>query len=180
MRDNFSVSESTRPQLRRGRDRWLGGVCSGLAEYFNIDPLVVRIAFVAAAFLQGFGVLLYVVLWVLMPPPDAPAAVTDLGAHFRAMGDDMRHLARSFSASSSTPAPPSAPAPDVTPPPPPPPSGPHPSGRRGGIVLGVVFIALGAWFLLQNLGLLEWWRWDLFWPAIFILLGLALLVRRFR
>jgi phage shock protein C len=177
--DNFPVSESTRHQLRRGRDRWLGGVCSGLAEYFNVDPLFIRIAFVAAAFLQGFGILLYFVLWVLMPPPDAPATpMTDLGAHFRAMGDDMRHLARSFSSGASAPAPVGAPAPDITPPPPP--SGPHPSGRRGGIVMGVVLIVLGAWFLLQNLGWLDWWRWDLFWPAIFILLGLALLVRRFR
>jgi phage shock protein C len=157
-------------------------VCSGLAEYFNVDPLFIRIAFVAAAFLQGFGILLYVVLWVLMPPPDAqPATKTDFGARFRAMGDDMRLLARSFSSGPSTPAPASAPGSDATPPPPaPPPSGPHPSSRRGGVVMGIVLIALGAWFLLQNLGWLAWWRWDLFWPGVFILLGLALLARRFR
>jgi phage shock protein PspC (stress-responsive transcriptional regulator) len=173
------MSESVRPHLRRGRDRWLGGVCSGLAGYFNVDPLFIRIAFVAAAFLQGFGILLYVVLWVLMPPPDGPAAaMTDFRAHFRAMSEDVRHLARGFSSGPSSPASPDAPSAGGTPPPPPP--GPHPYGRRGGIVIGVVLIVLGAWFLLQNLGWLEWWRWDVFWPALFILLGVALLVRRFR
>lgn len=173
------MSESARPHLRRGRDRWIGGVCSGLAEYFNVDPLFVRIAFVAAAFLQGLGILLYLVLWVLMPPSDAPpTAANDFRSNIRAMNEDVRHLFRGFSGSPSTPAPPGTSTPDVGRPLPP--SGPHPYGGRGGIVVGVVLIALGAWFLLQNLGWLWWWRWDLFWPAVFILLGLALLVRRLR
>lgn len=174
------MSETTRPRLRRGHDRWAAGVCSGLAEYFNVDPLIIRIAFVGAAFLQGWGILLYVVLWFLMPAPDAPPArFGDFRAHVRAMNDDLRHLGLNFAAGRSTPTPSTgAPAPDVTPPPPP--SGPQPYGRRGGIVVGVVLIALGAWFLLQNLGLLQWWRWDVFWPAVLIILGLALLVRRFR
>jgi phage shock protein PspC (stress-responsive transcriptional regulator) len=173
------VSETARPRLQRGHDRWLAGVCSGLAEYFHIDPLIVRIAFVAAAFLQGWGILLYLVLWFLMPAPDEPSApISDFRSHFRAMSEDLRHLGMNFAGGRST-SPPAAGAPstDVTPPPPPTRS---PQGTRGGIVVGVVLIALGAWFLLQNLGLLEWWRWDLFWPVVIILLGLALLARRFR
>jgi phage shock protein PspC (stress-responsive transcriptional regulator) len=173
------VSESARPRLQRGHDRWLAGVCSGLAEYFNIDPLIVRIAFVAAAFLQGWGILLYLVLWFLMPAPGAPPApIGDFRSHFRAMNEDLRHLGMNFAGGRSSPAPTAgAPAPDVAPPPPP---GRSPQRTRGGIVVGVVLIALGAWFLLQNLGLLDWWRWDVFWPVVIILLGLALLVRRFR
>jgi hypothetical protein len=94
------------------------------------------------------------------------------------MSEDLRHLGVNLAGGRSTPAPTAgAPAPDVAPPPP---SGSSPQRTRGGIVVGVVLIALGVWFLLQNLGLLEWWRWDLFWPAVIILLGLALLVRRFR
>jgi len=173
------VSESARPRLQRSHDRWLAGVCSGLADYFNIDPLIVRIAFVAAAFLQGWGIVLYLVLWFLMPSGDAPPApIGDFRSHFRAMNDDLRHLGMNFAGGRATPAPTTGvPAPDVTPPPPP---GSSPQRTRGGIVVGVVLIALGAWFLLQNLGLFEWWRWDLFWPVVIILLGLALLVRRFR
>jgi phage shock protein C len=52
---------------RSTRDERIAGVCGGLAEYFNIDPLLVRVGFVIGA-LAGFGgVLLYVVLWIALP-----------------------------------------------------------------------------------------------------------------
>src|SRR3954451_9828582 len=47
--------------------RVLGGVCAGLAERFNVDPLVVRVAFIAAAMAGGLGLAVYAVAWVLMP-----------------------------------------------------------------------------------------------------------------
>ena len=43
--------------------RIIGGVCSGIAAYFNIDPLWVRLGFVLAAF-SGFGFLIYLILWI--------------------------------------------------------------------------------------------------------------------
>src|SRR5260370_15250960 len=53
--------------FRRGNDRILGGVCAGLAEGLRIDPLWVRLGFVLLAFLQGVGLLIYIVLWMAMP-----------------------------------------------------------------------------------------------------------------
>src|SRR5229473_2947559 len=53
--------------FRRGKDRILGGVCSGLAEGLRIDPLWVRLGFVLLALLQGVGLLVYIVLWLVMP-----------------------------------------------------------------------------------------------------------------
>ena len=44
-----------------------GGVCGGMAEYFGIDPTLVRLAFVAAALLGGPGLLIYVILWIVTP-----------------------------------------------------------------------------------------------------------------
>lgn len=56
----------------------IGGVCGGLAEYFNIDPTLVRLAFVALALLGGNGVLIYLVLLILVPnEPDASDTVID-------------------------------------------------------------------------------------------------------
>jgi phage shock protein C len=58
-----------RPQLRRsGTDSMLGGVCGGLAEYSGIDTVLWRVGFVALALLGGSGFLVYLLLWVLMPP----------------------------------------------------------------------------------------------------------------
>ncbi|WP_448625569.1 PspC domain-containing protein [Geodermatophilus sp. URMC 64] len=57
-----------RPQLRRsGSEKMLGGVCGGLAEYSGIDPLLWRVGFVGLTVAGGAGVLVYLLLWVLMP-----------------------------------------------------------------------------------------------------------------
>jgi phage shock protein PspC (stress-responsive transcriptional regulator) len=64
----------TRPQLRRsGTEKMAGGVCGGLAEYSGIDPLLWRVGFVALTVLGGSGLLIYLMLWVLMPMGDLPA-----------------------------------------------------------------------------------------------------------
>jgi phage shock protein PspC (stress-responsive transcriptional regulator) len=73
-----------RPQLRRSRtDKILGGVSGGLAEYSGVDALLWRVGFVALALAGGTGVIVYLLLWLLMPagpayygPPayGAPAA----------------------------------------------------------------------------------------------------------
>jgi len=49
-------------------DRMLGGVCSGLGSYFNIDATVVRIIFLLALFIGGSSILVYLVLWIVIPP----------------------------------------------------------------------------------------------------------------
>ena len=52
---------------RSTRDRWLGGVAGGLAHYFEIDPTIVRLVFIVAFFGFGTGLLVYLVLWLVMP-----------------------------------------------------------------------------------------------------------------
>jgi phage shock protein C len=49
---------------RSATDKYIGGVCGGLAEYFDIDPALVRILFVVMLFATGIGFLAYVVLWI--------------------------------------------------------------------------------------------------------------------
>jgi len=61
--------------LRRSvRNRLLGGVAAGLADYLDIDPVLVRIGFVVLAFLGGSGVLLYLAGWLLIPAEDTGRA----------------------------------------------------------------------------------------------------------
>jgi phage shock protein PspC (stress-responsive transcriptional regulator) len=72
-----------RPQLRRSRtDKILGGVNGGLAEYSGIDALLWRVGFVALTLAGGAGVIVYLLLWVLMPagPPAAAGAAGAPGA----------------------------------------------------------------------------------------------------
>jgi phage shock protein PspC (stress-responsive transcriptional regulator) len=62
--------------LARPKDnRWLGGVCEGLARYFDLNPAIYRIAFVALAFAGGTGVLLYAAAWLVIPEEGAADSI---------------------------------------------------------------------------------------------------------
>ncbi len=56
------------PRLTRStRESIIGGVCGGLGEYFNIDPIIVRLIFVLVTLTSGVGLPVYILLWLLMP-----------------------------------------------------------------------------------------------------------------
>ena len=60
-----------RPKLRKSRnDKVLFGVAGGLAEHFDIDPLLVRLSFVALCFVNGVGLVAYLALAILLPSQD--------------------------------------------------------------------------------------------------------------
>jgi signal transduction histidine kinase len=70
-----STASPPREPLRRARtQKYLGGVCAGLGRHLGVDPLVVRIAFVAAAAAGGIGLLIYAAAWVLIPADESTAA----------------------------------------------------------------------------------------------------------
>jgi phage shock protein C len=60
--------------MRSSRDKKIAGVCAGIAEYFDLDPTLVRVLWLIAIFFGGTGLLLYVVLWIVLPV--APATTT--------------------------------------------------------------------------------------------------------
>jgi phage shock protein PspC (stress-responsive transcriptional regulator) len=59
--------ENMKKLQRDTQNRVLGGVCSGLANYFNIDPALVRVLFVIALLAFSAGFWLYIILWIVMP-----------------------------------------------------------------------------------------------------------------
>jgi phage shock protein PspC (stress-responsive transcriptional regulator) len=65
---NFESAEIPRGRLYRDdNDKILGGVCGGLASYLRIDPTIVRLVFALVAFAGGGGILIYILLWVILP-----------------------------------------------------------------------------------------------------------------
>ncbi|PNH81202.1 PspC domain-containing protein [Arthrobacter sp. AFG20] len=66
--------------IHRGRDRWIGGVSSGIAERMGIDPLIVRGVFIVLTLFAGIGVLLYGLGWALLPEPDGRIHTQEAGA----------------------------------------------------------------------------------------------------
>jgi phage shock protein C len=150
-------------RLTRSRsDAMIAGVCSGLGKYLGIDATLVRLFFMLLALTgNGIGLLLYILLWIILPLEDQPRDTTfgdtvrtgsqEIANQALAMGDELRQLVRS----------------------------PNP---RAGLIVGSALIVLGVVFLLQNLNLpwLNWVDTDVIWPILLIMGGGALLIRHFR
>ena len=82
-------------RLARSRDmRMVGGVAGGIATYFAIDPVIVRLAFVLLTLLNGIGAIIYLVLWLIVP--NEGSVNIDARAQVRENVDEMRSAAESL------------------------------------------------------------------------------------
>jgi phage shock protein C len=82
---------------RSTEERMLGGVCGGLAEYMSVDPVLVRLAFVALGLVYGFGVLIYLVMWIVVPDESGDQLLNEevVRANLEDMGNQARRLGSS-------------------------------------------------------------------------------------
>jgi len=73
--DNNSVptAKAYRRIYRDSDNRILGGVCSGMGLYWQIDPIIFRLLFILAVLFAGTGILIYLVLWIAIPKAVTPA-----------------------------------------------------------------------------------------------------------
>ncbi len=94
------VRQMGRKRLFRDIDnRMIGGVCSGLAAYFSLDPFWIRIAFVIATF-SGLSIFVYLILWLIIPPARTiseklemqgdPVTISNIEKTFREEMNDLR------------------------------------------------------------------------------------------
>lgn len=64
------------PRLTRSRtDRMIAGVCGGLGQYFGVDPVIVRLIFVVIALSTGITLVVYPILWLIMPESSRPSSI---------------------------------------------------------------------------------------------------------
>jgi phage shock protein C len=147
-------------RLMRSRERKVAGVCGGVAEYLDLDPTVVRVVFVVLLLFPFFplvgGVVLYLLLWLVMPEPVTPAPPP--AGSLPADGPSGPTPAEAL------PAVPASQAADD-------------SSRAGARLLGGVLLAAGVLFLLQRLAgpwWPGWWMPNLMmlgWPLLLIVIG---------
>lgn len=142
--------------VRSETDCVLGGVCGGLGEYLGIDPIFIRIFFIVWTVLGELSVLVYFILWLIIPRKSAADegerfSTENLGARFRGLGREINDIARQPSSQLITFA-------------------------------GVGLIAWGVYYLLRQFGF-PWFAWDYtyyLWPALLIVAGAFVLVRSLR
>ena len=125
----------------------LGGVCAGLGEYLGISPLFIRLFFVLWAVTGGSAFLVYLVLWVVIPT-EGDTYPMNLDGRIKQVGKEISEVAR------------------------------HPNSQLV-VFAGVGLIGMGVFFILQQAGFpwSGWFNWDVIWPVVLVLAGIALIVR---
>ena len=171
---------------RSPSDRVIAGVAGGIAAWLNVDPSLVRIAWVLLAiFSGGIFVVVYFVMMIVvpLPPPGWVPRPRDAGTWTPPPGSDPAQgwapgggpePAQDPGAAGGWTAPPPAwPAP-------PPGWSTQRAAERGGLVAGGVLVLLGVWFLVDDYIHIDW---SLLWPVVVIVIGVLLIagaVRRGR
>ena len=61
------AAHAPRKLMRSSSDKKLGGVCAGIGSYFDVDVTLVRVLWLLAVFCAGTGLLLYLILWIVLP-----------------------------------------------------------------------------------------------------------------
>lgn len=134
---------------RNQQDKMIAGVCSGLADYFDIDATWVRIAFVFAVIAGGSGILAYLILWIVVPKrPYMP----DFGRNDAGNRIYESNTSQAF-------------------------VNPKKKGNSNlRLIAGVVFIFFGVVYLLNELDILpDWYAIENLWPVILIAMGVYIL-----
>jgi phage shock protein PspC (stress-responsive transcriptional regulator) len=140
---------------RSSEDKIIAGVCGGLAAYLDIDAVLVRLAFVILLFATGIGLPIYVILWIVMPTDGSSSSYdAENGTVTEVIQKNIGEMGESVYSSVSR------------------------IGRPG--TVGILLVLLGAYFLLSQLGWLNWISGALFWPLVIIGFGVYLLVKRGR
>lgn len=149
----------------------LGGVCSGLAEYFEMDVTIVRLLFAFTFFIMGVGLIPYIVLWIVLPRKDY---TFNNPKYNNPTVDYTVPPAGTF-----TPPPPVSPfetsyksnAPGYTP------VGIPPKPRsNAGIIFGMVLIILGGIILIDEFDLIPDFDFGRLWPIVILFVGAALII----
>lgn len=132
---------------RNESEKVLGGVCSGLGDFLGIDPVFVRIFFILWTVLGELSVLVYILMWIVIPLRSAPNAdesfeINDVGARFNQMGREIHDITR------------------------------QPSSELI-VFTGIGLIAWGVYYLVRRaVPYLDIWSYSQYlWPALLIVAG---------
>jgi len=145
--------EKNKRLYRSAKSKVFGGVAGGIAEYFDIDPIIIRLLFVIIAFAGGGGVIVYLILWIALPlEPITPFTMNMGSGEPFNPGNPGEQSTTDFSTGTSNPF-------EV----------PVKSENRNGLIGGIVLISLGVIFLanrfIPNIDFGD------LWPLVLVVLG---------
>lgn len=155
------MTKTEKRLVRTSKNKMLGGVAAGIGDYFDLDPNIIRFLFIVLTVFGGSGVLMYLLLWLLLP---SDTSETSGGRDtMRENIGQMKETVQGFAEDIKK---------EVTPEK----TDTEKKSKSQGY-LGVVLVVLGVGFLLINLGLLDMYVIRRFWPVLLVFLGVSLLSR---
>ena len=148
---------------RSSSDRMIWGVCGGIAEYFNMDPTIVRIIAVLLIFANGLGILAYIILAIVVPleKSGAVTAKDAIKENVEEIAGTAKELGQKIRTTFAEEVDKSRGAEGI---------------RRPHILIGAIIIAVGLLLLLSNLNFLAWFRWGFLWAVIIIAVGALIIM----
>ncbi len=136
---------------RSDKNRILGGVCGGIGDYFDIDPVLIRLVFVLLTIAGGAGVLVYVISWIIIPEEPERLERDNEKSGTEQIHEKAAEFAKEIKETVQKN---------------------NGKDNEGRIITGLVILALGFLFLFQNV--FHFNVWSIFWPVILIAIGLVI------
>ncbi|MBD1392745.1 PspC domain-containing protein [Mucilaginibacter glaciei] len=147
----------------------IGGVCAGLADYFNMDVSIVRLIFVAGGIAKGITLVPYIILWIVLPKRpfnlNGPNQPFNPGVDYTNFNPNFNQTYNNGKVDYSVP-PPNAAHPFM----------PTPAKKSNvSLMFGVVLIVLGAIFLMDEFNWFPDFDFDKTWPVVLVAVGAVLI-----
>lgn len=149
--------ENRKKIYRINDDFIVAGVCSGIAEYFEIDATLVRVIFILLTIGGGSGVLIYLILWLIIPKKGDKEVKVNREKNIKDFTDDVGDKAKSLAKEIKQEV--------------------KSEKRSGGSFLGLILVILGMVLLTKKLLPMEI-DWEYVWTGILIFLGFYLMIRK--
>ena len=149
---------------RDEQNKKIAGVCAGLADHFAMDVSIVRIIFLLTAILHGAGLIVYVVLWIALPPKNP--FLYDPNVDYTVPPQDPYNPFKNTT-------PPNFTMPNFGEPGKPFTNMPTRKHTKAGVIIGAVLIILGAIFLLDNFNFIPDVDFSILWPLILVAIGIV-------
>lgn len=148
------MAKDVKRLYRSNNEKIIAGVCGGIADHFEIDPIWVRLVFVLLTLLNGVGLILYLVLWILVPKNPNEKQTENTAAENIAdklQNKFKKNMDKKMEFREK-------------------------EHNTTGIIAGLILVLIGFGFLFKFI--FDWFKFNLVWPIIIIIIGLFLILGR--
>ena len=155
--ENKNIKNTKKKLYRSQKDCIIAGIASGLGEYFEVDPVLIRILFVFLALINGLGIIFYFILIFVMPKEhlkEAPQTENTLKKSIEKTKGEVGTIISGIKRKSQCW---------------------FTDTRK---IIGISIVLVGLIVLFNRIYPIHWFKWDIFWPIALVFTGIYLLFKK--